>query len=163
MVYPIRALTESHPKTARRVAEGTGPAPVVLANLKRAHGGDYQGPPPSASADNGPRTQAAGSSGDAFLSRHRPHPRIDPDGHGIEDRVEVHPPLPRRLLGSGDCLLNVALLLLEQERLNLPGLGLAGDGTGQLVEPLVELLHLGHGLLVGRGLDRHELSVAVGG
>jgi hypothetical protein len=65
------------------------------------------------------------------------HPRVDSDGHGIQDHVELHPPLPRRLFGSGECLLDVALLLLEQEGLNLPGLGLADDGTGQLVEPLV--------------------------
>jgi hypothetical protein len=53
------------------------------------------------------------------LTRHWPHPRIDPDRHGIEDQVDAHPLVPRRLLGSGECLLDVALLLLEQKRLNL--------------------------------------------
>src|SRR6266542_4741852 len=58
MVYPIGALTESHPKSARRVAEGIRPALVILANLKGVHGGDYQRPPPSASATFAPRRVA---------------------------------------------------------------------------------------------------------
>jgi hypothetical protein len=121
-----------------------------------------------------------------------PHPRIDPDGRGIEDQVEVYPPLPRRLFGSVERLLDHLLPDLGDERVNVHRL--AGDvlarGSGiNLRVPLVDvgfdlwahevfLEPLGHlGIdhqrlaanadldprIVRRGRDVDQLSIAVRG
>lgn len=67
-----------------------------------------------------------------FLTRHLPHPRIDLDGHGIEDPVDAHPLLPGRLLGSVERLADQLLAYLQHELMDGGGrVGIAGTLVGR--------------------------------
>jgi hypothetical protein len=57
----------------------------------------------------------------ARSARDRPHPRVYPDGYGIEGRVDAHPPLPRRLLGSIERLLHKLEARRDDQVLDLAG------------------------------------------